>query len=1041
MNRIELINASAGSGKTYSLTNRIIEELKGDIIPEGLMATTFTNKAAAELRERIRLALLNHGKYDEAQFVLDGFVGTVNSICSRLLKEYSIDAGLSPALDVMPEEDSTSLFNIAISGVIQKYSEKLEPIAKRMSRDGSGSGYAKNSDWRDDVRAIVDLARTNNIESEDLNKFAETSWNSIKELLGKLRSDIDDEQLDRAVETATENLEKVDTPTKTTQKVIDSLRSYIRSRNMNYVIPWTEWVRLSKLTTAKDGEGLVDDVIRTAGEVIRHPDLQNDIRQMIQYIFQCAGEALSYYEQFKQKQGLMDFVDQETLVLDLIQKNQPFKSSMEDRLQLLMVDEFQDTSPIQLALFLSLNTLADKSVWVGDPKQAIYGFRGTDPQLMEETTRLLENTATLNHSWRSREKLVDFTNALFSEVFHEMGKDKVVLSIPDKRKEKAKGGWIESWNLLAVNNTDESLAIANGVKDLLERKRDLKPGDITILCRKNSNCEEISGNLESLGIRASVAHGSLLETRECRLAVAALRYLNDKKESVALAEIVHLSPMHSCHDRWLESIAKGRDWNSEWCEDPIIVSLDEFRKHLDHCTPLEAMDTAIERVQLLSSIKSWSNLSLRMANLDKLRGVCMEYIDLCRAKRKGATITGFFKYLLEVETGQAEGSGIDTVQVLTYHKAKGLEWPVVILTSLDSASKASAFDTSIVPAKNFDVTSPLDNRSIRFWPWPFGSQQNFNELDTKLENRVEDVSARDQAKKESHRLLYVGMTRARDGMVLAIRKEVRKTKTNHKTAWLDELKDKGGRRLLNLDLGAGEHMLEIGKSVLPINVMEYSTEDTGTIEPMAEDIKYLKEPEVLKEYPPARISPSSLRLSDDEIPDIDVSMVADFDCRIDIKGKPEMDAVGNAIHGFFAIDHSGVSDQRKLELVSRLLNNWGVEKAIDSKDIVNAEEKLMAFIDTTYSDAKIYREWPVSLINEQSQQIQGWIDMLIELPDGYVIIDHKSYPGTDAEEHVKQYAPQLAAYREAIMKATGKNVISTLIHLPVLGRIFSVSKH
>ena len=1042
MKEIELINASAGSGKTYNLTSRVIEELKGDVTPEALMATTFTNKAAAELRERIRLELLKHDKPDEAQRIFDGFLGTINSICARLLKEYALDAGLSPALDVLPVEDGSRLFKIAIARVINEHAETIEPVARRLSRDGGGSGYGKRPDWRDDVQRIVDLARSNNMDNNDLKDFASGSWEPLQDLFGNPCDTEIREHLEHAIQQAIQDLKQIQSPKKTTQSSLDKLKKINQNIQRGFVIPWMEWVRMSKLGTNKDGEGLLDDVNRIAREVMRHPDFQADLRQMIYGVLQCTGEALTYYEKFKQKQGLMDFVDQETKVLDLSRNNDAFRASIQDRLQLMMVDEFQDTSPIQLALFLELSSLSGRSVWVGDPKQAIYGFRGTDPQLMDQATTLLKNTSTLDKSWRSRETLVKFTNALFSEVFHWLGKDKVMLHIPDERKDDAKGGWIESWNLPVKNFNDESMAIASGVKDLLSRRADIRAGDIAILCRKNDQCEAVSANLETIGIRASVAQGSLLDTRECSLAIAALRYMRDSRDKIALAEIVHLSPIHSYHDQWLSSVvAEKNEGMDKWRDDPIIVALDQTREGLNHWTPIEALETAIAKVQMIPTLKCWPNYSMRVNNIDKLRGVCIEYMDQCRARRSPATVNGFIKYLSDLKPapGQAQGSGDKTVQVLTYHGAKGLEWPVVVLTSLDSASKAGAFGADVVAAPLFDPANPLDERSIRFWPWPFGSQKSFPKLDNKLAERKEEITTREQAKKESHRLLYVGMTRARDGMVFAIRKHVTQKATSLKTAWLDELTDSTGNPLLAWPLGTGEQVLKIGEFAMPVMVNEYSPEEDSEETGLTEEDNYLKQGIHVKEYPPASVSPSSLMVNHDAMAGIKVQMIADFGCRMEIKGNPEMDAVGNAIHGFLAVDHSGFAIQQKIEIAWRLLDRWGVDKAIDPNDLMAAEERLKAFINESYFGAQISREYPVSLRNNAFQQMQGWIDMLLELQEGYIVIDHKSYPGADAEKHVKKYAPQLEVYKEAIEKATGKNVISTLIHLPVIGKIFEIS--
>jgi len=1042
MKGIEMINASAGSGKTYSLTQKVSEKLNAGLMPEALMATTFTNKAAAELRERIRLQLLKDNKHEEAQRIYDGFVGTVNSICARLLTEYALDAGLSPALDVMPEEDSTRLFQISISAVINEHAAAIEPAAKRLGRDGGGSGFQQRPDWRDDVRRIVDLARSNNLDDAALKACGESSWLSLQTLFGEVSKLDIDAQLSRAIDAAITELESIDLPKQTTKGSLESLKRFQRGKKRGWAIPWVDWVRLSKLKTNKDGEGMLDDVNRLAADLLKHPGFHADVEQVISGIFACAAGALDAYDSFKQKQGLMDFVDQEAKVLDLARHNEAFKASISGRLQQLMVDEFQDTSPIQLALFLELHELAGQSIWVGDPKQAIYGFRGTDPQLMDEVTKRISATETLSHSWRSKSELVEFCNHVFSKVFHEMGEDKVKLNIPEARKKLAVGGWLESWNLKVTNNDKESSAIAKGVKDLLARQPDLKAGDVAILCRKNDTCEAIAGNLESLGIRASAAQGLLLQARECQLAMAALRCLQDGCDSVALAEIVHLSPLHSAHENWLASLMQEpKDTMAGWKNDPLIEGLLEARKGLKHLTPLEALETAIDKVGLGQTIKAWGKVQRRMGNLDAMRGACVAYIDQCRARRSSATVAGFIAYIEEMGLPQAQGVGEDTVQVLTYHRAKGLEWPVVIMASLDAASRSSAFGVHVVPAKTFDPADPLANRSIRYWPWPFGAQKGMPGLDEKLEEREEDLMARRQAKRESNRLMYVGMTRARDGMVFAMRKHVTKTSTSIKAGWMDELTGKDKNKLLEWPLEEGLQEIAIADQKASITVRELREADEESASPFSSESDFSFQATATGKvtvYPPARISPSSAQWGEEQLAGVTVEQKARLGDRLAIRGNPEMDDFGNAMHGFLGADNPDNETGIRIAMAEGLLGRWGVENSMAPVDMFEASDRLYRFIKEKYPEAKVLREWPITLRNEQNQLMHGWIDLLLELPDGYVIIDHKSYPGTDAAEHAKQYAPQLAVYKQAVEKAMGKPVLEQLIHMQVIGKVFQL---
>ncbi|NLB17549.1 MAG: UvrD-helicase domain-containing protein, partial [Syntrophomonadaceae bacterium] len=998
-----------------------------------LMATTFTNRAAAELRERIRVDLLKRGRHEDADRIYDGFIGTVNSICSRLLKEYALEAGMSPAVDIMPEEDSRRIFGIAIDRVINGYSDQMEPAARRLEMDGRGSGYQTTADWRDHVKAIVDLARANQISPVELLKCAQRSWDSLQALFGQPLNSNPDSELERVVALAISQLQNLDSLTKATQGTLDKLQD-CHQRIRSGQITWSDWIRLAKLSPAKDGKEIIEPVQVVADLVLQHSQFQADVRQIIEGAFQCAGEALEQYETFKRKAGLMDFVDQETRVLDLAIHNEAFRKSLGDRIQVLLVDEFQDTSPVQLALFLALHEVAKRSVWVGDPKQAIYGFRGTDPQLMEQMVALISDENYLNYSWRSRENLLEFTNALFKEVFYEMGVKKVCLEIPPQRRGVAEGGRLEGWHLLAKNFEDEAAATANGVRNLLEQS--IKPGDIAVLGRTNEYCAKIAFYMEKLGIRASVGQGSLLEARECQLALAALRYMNNPANTVALAEIVHLSPMHHSHSDWLAALMiNPAETIKDWLNDPMIATINEGHSDIHFWTPMEALEQAINRVDLLYTLKSWPNPALAMSNLDALRQVCTRYIDQCKSRRTAATVEGYLTYFEENAPEQARGSGEQTVTICTYHGAKGLEWPWVVLTGLDSAPRADVFGVNIEAASQFEPADPLAGRKIRYWPWPFGGQKTYPVLDERMESLPLDKEIREKAVQEAQRLMYVGMTRARDGLVMAMRKSNTRGEENLKTGWLDALTDAEGKQVIEWNTDVGLTKIQVGKASISINMLEFGSEvgDWSDMEAFNDDCYISDLPTLIPEYLVARVSPSSLSL--DNGSEVALEVMANFNTRIAIKGNPEMDLVGNAIHTYLGVDYRRLTDEKRLRLAGDILNRWGMEFSLAPEEVVRAGENLTTFLEQNYQQYRSYKEWPISLRNLDKQLMQGWIDLLLETPQGYVIIDHKSYPGVDAAERAAKYAPQLSIYQDAVEKATGRPVLDLLLHLPVSGII------
>ena len=234
----------------------------------------------------------------------------------------------------------------------------------------------------------------------------------------------------------------------------------------------------------------------------------------------------------------------------------------------------------------------------------------------------------------------------------------------------------------------------------------------------------------------------LLSTPEVVYAVAALRYLLDRNDTLALAELVHFSTEKWRDGGWLAHWLDPANRGALEAEVPFICDLDEVRDKIAQMSPSEVLDLALVTANVDETVLRWGQGEQRLANLDALRSLAKKYEDMADTNGMAATANGFLFYLEHAERDRelnavAESTDEHAVRVLTYHKAKGLEWPFVILNSLERQSlrkKAPVFDEVLaVSTTDFDVDDPLRGRRLYFWPWPYGKQTKDVALDAYVE--------------------------------------------------------------------------------------------------------------------------------------------------------------------------------------------------------------------------------------------------------------------------------------------------------------------
>ena len=1043
MTQLEVVRAGAGAGKTTDLCQVVSDAVADGLDPARVLATTFTKKAAAELKGRIQQKLLagtegRSAAQDHADRLELAAIGTVHSVAHQLLSRYAIELGLSPRLEVITSEASDQALSDLLGAIPI---DAWQPLADGAERLGIGDLHKR-------VLNLLAAKRGNRISDDDFTHQMNASADRVCEILAPGGVDSVEPPIGRLYDLADDALAGIEALATDTTGVTGKAKQKLRQLRSKRISLWGSYLEAGRITAGKrsGADAILNDLRTHATQVDTNPRLHSDIRAFTSALAAETIRLDSQYVSYKAERGLVDFTDLEILLLKLLE-DQSLAVRLAEDFDLVLVDEFQDTNPLQLAIFQQLRRFAPRSRWVGDPKQAIYGFRDTDPALVDDIWENATNATRteLPNNHRSQRGLVQFVGALFSPVF---GDD--AIQVPQK---PAMDRGVERWVFDTKNKDDDQMALACGVAQL--NAEGSRFGDIAILERSNSSMQPIAAAFDELGIPYLLASAGLFSTREGAMILAGLQLVADRNDSLSAATVIHLlSDPERDTPEWLgerlsalqvadaENAAAAtpeehstRTYRAAWEGDARLTGIETIDPSL--VSPVMIVQQVIEMMELPRLIQKWGDAARRSSNLDSVLRHTSEYEELAIGTGQAATLGGLILCLEQLAEDEVDyrhpPQGHDAVTLMTYHGAKGLEWPIVILSGLNSDREPDMWSAVVTGGGQSD-TDPLEGRTLRAWTWPFGvsdgpfaRRRTGSDLEGDALATKEGRARTDRESEENLRLLYVGATRAKNKLVFAHR--------TGKYAWLEKLVTVD--TLLDPSLDAGEYELSDAETTYVLRRLNPNLADECRIPP--------PERERWISLPDNPDSPESDRRF--HSPSQEVATVGGESIRTEqLKGQSyfpaaaedeQFSAIGDAVHSYFAALPSIrlLTDAQKAKVAERCLNAFSVSGLFAPLDIVTTGNRFVDWVDAKFPGAEWFTEIPVTAARLSGGNWNGTLDLVLELSDGaIVIIDHKSAPirRQHCEAKAASYTGQLAAYKE-MLRTDQRPVVSSWIHFPFAG--------
>ena len=1052
-----MVDAGAGTGKTTVLVSRITGALATGIPISRIAAITFTEKAAGELLMRVREKIdekiadndTDNGRvWLEARSDIENApIGTIHSFCSSLLRKRPIEAGLDPDFSVVDMVQSRVIVDTEWRNWIIRKLDDRDTDLRELLDFGVG---LKN------LRGLADsLIDNRDLVAEYLNTHKRADKPNPKRLCDEIDGLMDkardlsrlctapgDDKLHLKFIEFGENVTALKERVKSDPTATFDLKI---NRNAGAAKNWNPPDAKDRI---KDCLKEICDVVKAHNKRIRGFYADRAIEFCVDFVDE--------YRRAKRKAGVLDFQDLLLETRDMLRDGyglvarEYFRKSYD----LVMVDEFQDTDPLQVEVaFLLSEATTRASSWdrvrpksgkifmVGDPKQSIYRFRRADIHMyrrVEESIRDIKRV-TLVQNFRSVPALVTWFNEFFSELFneeHETGAGgpryenihpTPFYTPPPGDCTYFPGAWsLEIPNVdysqknklrVAEVRKTESRTVASFIKDACRKGlpvrdpedkewRKLEYGDIALLFRNRTGLGYFADALSEAGIPyVAPGSGGLFDKPETRALTACLVAIGRSDDAASLVGALRSTFFGFGDDELLRAKFNGLkfDYTIDAPENPAC---NEIGKAFAVLRELHAARNSMRKADLISALFAATPASAvfsldnmdpsHAANIDKIHEIARRFdID------SGGGYSSFLRYLFEFEklSGIEGGSGLESdqpfVKLMTVHGAKGLEFPMVILA--DMTVKGGKTD-------NF-----LKDRSSGKIFFKFGDLKSRGFDDAKETEKTEQLF-------EEQRLLYVACTRARDYLIVPT--PAAGSPQGFSREAVEFAENDGAKLTRYYDLAAepSTEKQDIPGKAINVNFSE-TPETPGPVSKWKARRQGLVES---LSRPRRRKSTTEIAKTETEEP-VEIKPV-----------ETKAMAFGNLVHRALEL-----VDFNKPETVDIAVEQARMEMTgIDADNVDKARNIVKRAIETPLLKRAAHsrrsrKEYPFVIETEKNVTLSGIVDLVFEEDGSLVVIDYKTDDIADQESAAARmdegYREQGRIYSESLEKITGLKVKEAII--------------